>query len=193
MGYEHWAVFTCKRCRTEQNGDEMRGDAIGFRVGGVVVAAGDVLLRFIVCIDCFNGEFRMNSSKSSSTSSDLGGVHDGDDVLLLLLLCAPSVAWAMRKLISKSNGLCWFVLNDNERANELLNVGQALIGDWGLFGKRTSLLWRRVSIFFSLFRSYSLSQDTAVHSAFVIRNLWITIKNERSDLRSFYWVLLFDD
>lgn len=141
--------FTCKRCRTEQNDDVMRDDATGFRVGvGVVAVAGNVRFKFMFCIDCFNGEFRMNSSKSSSTSSNLGGVPDSGDALCVV----ASLVWAMRKLISKSNGLlCWFVLNDNERANELLNVGHALVGDCGLFGKRTSLLWRRVSIFSSFY------------------------------------------
>ena len=37
-----------------------------FRVGGVVGVV-DLVDKF--CIDCFNGEFRINSSKSSSTSS----------------------------------------------------------------------------------------------------------------------------
>lgn len=57
----------------------------------------------------------------------------------------------MRKLISKSNGLfgCVFVLKDNERANELLNCGHTDPGDCGLFGMRTSLLCKFVSIFFS--------------------------------------------
>lgn len=53
----------------------------------------------------------------------------------------------MRKLISKSNGLLGglLVLKDNDRANVLLNCGHAF-GDCGLFGMRTSLLCKFVSM-----------------------------------------------
>lgn len=97
------------------------------------------------CSECFNGELRINSSKSSS-SILCGGVIFVDNEPLML--DKWSGCCAMRKLISKSNGLlgCWLlVLKDNERANVLLNCGQAP-GDCGLFGMRTSLLCKFVSI-----------------------------------------------
>lgn len=122
--------------------------AVAVAAGGVVVDA--VLVADLAdpfCSECFNGELRINSSKSSSMSSILcGGVIFVDNDPLMLGMW--SGCCAMRKLISKSNGLLggWlFVLKDSERANVLLNCGQAP-GECGVFGMRTSLLCKFVSI-----------------------------------------------
>lgn len=136
-------VRTWNRCRPEQVVLYARDATAFWRVG--VVSVVDLPDKF--CIDCFNGELRINSSKSSSISSILWvcGVIDDEP----FRFCEWSTFWAMRKLISKSNGLFvgWvFVLKDSDRANVLLNCGQTP-GDCGLFGMRTSLLCRFVSMF----------------------------------------------
>lgn len=74
-------------------------------VAAVAVDGVTVDFAVIFCSDCFNGEFRINSSKSSSISStlcDFGTVVAVDDPDTF---CKLSISVAMRKFNSKSNGL----------------------------------------------------------------------------------------
>lgn len=75
-------------------------------VAAVDAVAVDLADKF--CNDCFSGEFRINSSKSSSISSTLcdfgtGVVSAALDVLNTFGKC--SISCAMQKFNSKSNGL----------------------------------------------------------------------------------------
>lgn len=152
---------TWNRCRPAHVALYTRGVVAFLRVGVVGVAAAvappiDAVVAVNLvdpfCSEYFNGEFRINSSKSSAMSSILcGGVALVDNEPLIFVEWSLAFG-AMRKFRSKSSGLrgcCWFMLKDNDRANVLLNCGQ-MPGDCGLFGMRTSLLCKFVSIVITL-------------------------------------------
>lgn len=114
-------------------------------VGGVIVlVVGDI--RFV----CFVGEmdrFCVLSASSQSMSFALRSLLARVYVMLARfnghgrsMVVVASILCVMRcGLSSKSNGLL-FVLNESERANELLNCGHDTGDCVVVFGKRISLL-----------------------------------------------------